>query len=97
MTIFKCILSMVIAMVMCIGMLPMTAMADDTTGFDNFAVQNTFKSETFTAVTDDNWFYKSVKAAYELGLMRGKSGDAFAPDSSVTLAEAITIAARLPY
>ncbi len=95
MTRSKRILSMVVAMIMCIGLLPMYTMADDTTGFDNFAVQNTFESETFTDITDDKWFYGDVKAVYELGLMRGKGEGTFAPDSSVTLAEAITIAARL--
>ncbi len=96
MTRSKRILSLVIAMIMCIGMIPMTGIAaTETAGFDNFAVQNTVESDTFTDFTEDDWFYNDVKAVYELGLMVGKGEGTFAPDSSVTLAEAITIAARL--
>ncbi|MBQ8249590.1 MAG: InlB B-repeat-containing protein [Clostridia bacterium] len=90
------ILSLVIAMIMVIGMIPMTGVAaTETAGFDNFAVQNTVESDTFTDIAEDDWFYDDVKAVYELGLMVGKGEGTFAPESSVTIAEAITIAARL--
>ncbi|MBR3704640.1 MAG: S-layer homology domain-containing protein [Oscillospiraceae bacterium] len=52
--------------------------------------------DRFIDVSADDWFYPNVAALYSLGLTNGK-GDAahFAPGSEVTLAEAVTMAARL--
>ena len=49
----------------------------------------------FTDVTSANWFYGDVEKSYKLGLMNGKSDTEFAPEGTVTLAEAITVAARI--
>ena len=40
------------------------------------------------------WYYESAAALYELGLINGQDGR-FAPDSEMTIAEAVTMAARL--
>ncbi len=55
---------------------------------------NTY-SNNFTDVTDTNWFAENVKTAYELGFMNGKSEGKFDPNGNVTVAEAITMAARV--
>lgn len=49
----------------------------------------------FTDVTSANWFYGDVEKSYRLGLMNGKSDTTFVPEGTVTLAEAITVAARM--
>jgi len=52
----------------------------------------------FTDVNENEWYgynrEKSIATAYEHGLMRG-SGNTFNPAGSMTLAEAVTIAARV--
>ena len=42
-----------------------------------------------------DWFAPSVVSAYEYGLLSGRRNGAFAPGDNVTLAEMLTIAARL--
>jgi len=49
----------------------------------------------FTDVKSSNWFYGDVEKSFRLGLMNGKSDTTFVPDGTVTLAEAITVAARM--
>ena len=49
----------------------------------------------FTDVKDSDWFYDSVKYAYENGLMNGVSGTEFAPDSDVTRAMFVTVIYRM--
>lgn len=43
----------------------------------------------------EDWFYRNVSAAYEMGLMKGTGKDTFSPGNNVTIAEAITLAARI--
>ena len=59
-----------------------------------FEKVNTY-SNNFTDVKDTNWFAANVKTAYELGFMNGKSEGKFDPNGNVTVAEGVTMAARL--
>jgi uncharacterized protein YkwD len=52
------------------------------------------KEIPFSDVTSSDWFYEPVREAYVEGLIAGKSATVFDPNGSVTLAQAITIAAR---
>ena len=65
----------------------------------NFLQINTYKRGQFTDVDEDEWYgfnqTKAVAGAYEYGLMRGNSDTIFNPEGNVTIAEAITIAARV--
>ena len=61
----------------------------------HFTVVNEYAAGRFSDVAPDAWYAESVKTAYELGLVRGRSETEFDPAGSVTLAEAITLAARL--
>ena len=54
-----------------------------------------FREDLFSDVDKSDWFFDNVKNAYELGLMKGRGEDTFAPLGSIELAEVITIAARL--
>ena len=42
-----------------------------------------------------DWFYENVKSAYEFGLVKGVSETRFNPSGTVTLAETVTLAARI--
>ena len=59
-----------------------------------FKFTNTYDNR-FTDVAATSWYAADVEKSYKLGLMNGKSADGFAPDGTVTLAEAITVAARM--
>jgi len=48
----------------------------------------------FDDVNTNDWFYETVGSVYKEGLMVGKSDTAFEPNKNVTIAEAITMAAR---
>lgn len=49
----------------------------------------------FSDVKTKDWFYSSVVSAYELGLMKGTGKGVFSPDSNVTIAQTVTLAARI--
>ena len=59
-----------------------------------FAPLRTYAGE-FADVKSGDWFTPSVVSAYEYGLLSGRGNGAFAPGGNVTLAEMLTIAARL--
>ena len=50
---------------------------------------------TFTDVGDTHWFKPYVEKAYERGLANGTSATKFSPDSSFTVAQALTAAANI--
>jgi len=53
-------------------------------------------SGQFTDIKPDDWFYENVAALYSLGLTNGKnSPHTFVPESDMTVAEVLTMAARL--
>lgn len=47
----------------------------------------------FTDVPESAWYYADVAAAYESGLINGKSATTFAPNAYLTYAEAVKLAA----
>lgn len=49
----------------------------------------------FSDVSEDSWFRPYVQAAYAASLVSGTSPTTYSPDSSLTLAEAVTLAARI--
>lgn len=59
-----------------------------------FVKTNTYTNGLFSDVKADAWYAGEVKSTYELGLMTGKGYGSFDPNGSVTVAEAITMAAR---
>lgn len=85
------LLSLLLAMLL-LGAVPAHARAEPD---DTFAPVLTYAGQ-FTDVPDSAWYYKNVKALYELGLANGQgSGKLFAPKADITVAEIITLAARL--
>ena len=64
-------------------------------GLANFKAVNTYTQGQFADVAESFWGAANVARAYELGLMKGTSAAYFSPEESVTIAETITMAARL--
>lgn len=74
-------------------------LADKISGFDNtasgkFTVKRTYEGQ-FGDVTEDKWFYKYVKMAYEYSLANGTSASTFSPSGKFTVAQALTAAANI--
>ena len=64
-------------------------------GLENFQKINVYQDGKFTDVSPNNWYYDNVKFSYEIGIIKGSSENFFNANGNVTLAEAITMAARL--
>lgn len=69
--------------------------AEKTSGLQNFAQIKQYSEDIFEDVTERDWFSTDVKAVYEVDLMEGKGDRLFAPNSAITTAEAVTVAARV--
>ena len=74
--------------------LSMTLSAHGTVSLSNFTELTAYQDQ-FTDVSPEAWYYDSVRGVYEYGIMGGKSEDTFDPSGSLTIAEAIKIAASL--
>ncbi len=51
----------------------------------------------FSDVPANTWYASSAAQCQQAGLLKGTSSDTFSPDKTVTLAEVMTVAARLSY
>lgn len=49
----------------------------------------------FTDVPSSSWYRKDVVAAYNSGFLKGRTSTTFNPDGTLTVSEAVTLAARL--
>ncbi len=75
----KRMMTLIIAIILAINLIPVSVSAD----------------ESFKDVSTDDWFYDNVNTAVEYDLMVGVSETEFAPKQNVTLAMAVTLAARV--
>lgn len=89
----KKIISAVICAALSVSLLAGAAFAD--AGLSNFDKKNVYETGRFADVAGGDWFNESVGAAYEYGLLLGVSQNEFGAGSNVTIAEALTMAARL--
>lgn len=62
---------------------------------DNFVDRYEYSDDLFLDISDGYWYGKYVAKVFALGLMDGRGEGLFAPNDSVTIAETITLAARL--
>ena len=62
---------------------------------DNFVVQKTYTPGTFNDVSENAWYSKAVATCYELALIEGKGKGEFDPQGNISVAEALTLAARV--
>ncbi|HIV68237.1 MAG TPA: leucine-rich repeat protein, partial [Candidatus Butyricicoccus stercorigallinarum] len=85
----KKVLSLLLAMCLTAGMLPMAAFAVDEP--QTRTEQANDAALPFTDVSEDDWFYPYVKYAYEHGLMSGTSATTFGPQVAVNRAMVVQI------
>ena len=52
-------------------------------------------ANNFSDLNEQDWFYQNVVSAFELGFMNGVDDSTFDPNGNVTVAQGITLAARL--
>lgn len=64
-------------------------------GMGNFSAGGKYYNGMFSDVQEKDWFSANVRTACMLSLMEGVGGGRFAPGNSVTLAQAVTMAARI--
>ena len=69
---------------------------EETTSEDSapFVLLRVYEGQ-FADVKDGDWFASPVVSAYEYGVLNGRGESYFAPNGNVTIAELLTIAARL--
>ncbi len=60
----------------------------------SFEKNKTYSDGLFSDVPTSEWYAGEVRSTYELGLMNGIGDGLFDPNGSVTVAEAVTMAAR---
>ncbi len=65
------------------------------TGMKAFRKDAVNKALPFSDVASTSWYAGSVRIMYEAGLINGSTPTQFAPDSMMTLAQAVTLAVRI--
>jgi hypothetical protein len=63
-------------------------------GVSNISMTRPYR-DNFTDVSSDAWYYSAVKKAYEYGFINGTTDTKFSPNNDITLAELITMCARV--
>lgn len=91
----RCLIGLLVCFGLLIGVGGIWAACVESGSLEHFQRQTPYATATFSDVQVSDWFYDSVKTAYEYGLMVGSSATTFAPNSNVTIAETVTVAARL--
>ena len=85
-------LALILMAVLSMGALCPVALAEEGGLFPTIRVYE----GQFTDVSETDWYYENVQSLYELGLTNGQgSPSLFAPEGDMTVAEALTMAARL--
>lgn len=74
--------------------IPFVTIPEIKPGLENFKKTNTY-TDQFSDVSDADWFAGNVKSSYEYALMLGTSATEFSPKDNITVAQAITLAARI--
>lgn len=86
----KKLLTLALSALLALQALPAAAFA----GYENFTL-SAARVAAFADVPADAWYAGSVQTAYSYGLIDGKTDGVFDPDGSLTLAEAVKLAACL--
>ncbi len=84
-----------IAFVLVLVMTAVSSIGIFAEGLENFTQRDEYTDSVFNDVKADDWFYENVASVYEYGLMNGKGAGRFDPQGNITVAETLTIAARL--
>ncbi|MDP4119391.1 MAG: S-layer homology domain-containing protein, partial [Bacillota bacterium] len=89
----KKVLSMCLSVILAFSMFTEVMAANG--NMKNFAKKNTYNTGIYKDVKTEEWYNDYVKQCYELALMQGDGDGNFNPEGNVTVAEAITMAARV--
>lgn len=82
-------LSLLLAICLCLSVLPLTAHAA------GFTKTRTYTAGMFTDLPEGKYYTQAVKDCYELGIISGTSADRFSPNSMYTVGQAVVVAARM--
>ena len=85
----KRILAILLSVAMMLSVIP-TVLAAEV-----FQTVQTYTAGQFSDVEAGQWYEQAVQKTYELGLMSGDPAGTFRPSGQVTLAETVTVAARI--
>ena len=85
-------LTVILAVLLLSALLASTALAD--AGLQNFTEKTPYDGR-FIDVPQKAWYYGDVAKATSFGLIRGMTENTFAPTGKLTVAECITLAARM--
>lgn len=88
----KKLISIILVVAMLACAVPFSASAAT---LNNFTKKYTYTSGQYSDVPKGCWYEDSVKAAHELGLMNGSTPSRFNATGNVTIAETVTVAARI--
>ena len=88
----KGLLSLLLILALLLSVVP-SALAGASLG--NFRKLAQYPKGQFTDVAEGDWFAGNVAAGYEYGLIKGTSETTYSPDNNITIAQSITLAARL--
>ncbi len=90
------VLSIVLTMAMVLALVPTAFAEGEAAGtLDNFTKVNTYQTGQFYDVNEGEWYFESVKAAYEYGLVKGNIDGSFNVGGNITIAETLALACRL--
>lgn len=71
------------------------AASQNNAGNAAFSPANDFVNKNFKDISDSEWYYDYIAKAYSSGLMNGVDDAYFKPDSNITIAQSVTLAARI--
>lgn len=84
-----------LALVLSLGLMASMSVSAMAAGLSNFEKVNAYTPGQFEDVPADSWCADTVQAAYQYGLMNGKSETRFDPSGDLTVAQTIVMAARM--
>lgn len=71
------------------------SVSDFQVGMNNFTKKQNYSTNQFRDVKASDWYSVYVKKCYELGLVSGKSNNYFGAQDNISIAEVITLAAKI--
>lgn len=89
------ILGLILAFAVMCSIFPSAFAAHPQNGLANFKKTQTYTQGLFSDVPAGAWYANNVKTSFELGLVNGTGNGRFDPDGSMTVVQAITLAARI--
>ena len=91
----KRLLCAFLALALVLSAPPFSFSALASAGMDNFRRDTPYEPGSLTDVADTAWYAENVRAVCELGLMVGMGDGLFAPETSLTVAQALALCVRV--